>query len=326
MPDDDLLIPAAPLGHRVRTRVGELAIHGGIRLLEQLGRLHPNAKPDRHGVQIEKDIAYGPASHPRHAVDIYRPTTGAHWPTVLYFHGGAFSILSKNTHWVMGLGFARQGLLTLLAGYRLAPTHPFPAAVEDACAAWLWTVDHVERLGGDPTRIAVAGESAGANLAMTLTLATCFRRSEPYARAVFDRGVVPRCVLPACGIFQVTNAERYRGRVPDWQFRQVDAVGRSYLRGRRRGESCALADPLCILESDARPERPIPPVFAPVGERDPLLEDTRRLEAALERRSVEVEAPVFPGEGHAFHALAFTENARRCWRQSYAFLDKHLRP
>jgi len=287
--------------------------------------LHPQARPDRQGVQLEKDIPYREGNHPRHALDIYRPTRPGPLPTVLYFHGGAFSILSKNTHWVMGLGFARAGCLAVLPGYRLAPAHPFPAAIEDACAAWLWLLDHIEALGGDPGRIAIAGESAGANLALALTLATCFRRPEPYARAVFDRGVVPRCTLPACGIFQVTDAERYRGRVPEWQYRQVDAVGRAYLRGRRRSDACALADPLCILESEAQPERPIPPIYAPVGERDPLREDTLRLETALERRGVPVQAPVFPDEGHAFHALVFRENARRCWRQSYAFLNRHLR-
>lgn len=305
--------------------MGGIAIHGGIRLAEQLGRLHPNARPEKHHVEVLKDVPYLPGGNPRHAIDVYRPTRGSRWPVILYFHGGAFSILSKETHWVMGLAFARKGYLTLLAGYRLAGERPFPAALEDACAAWQWTLDQVEALGGDPTRIAIAGESAGANLTLSMTVATCFERPEPYARAVFNRGVVPRAALPACGIFQVTGADRYRDRVPGWQYRAIDAVGRRYLAGHTRASACHLADPLCILESDAQPARPLPPVFAPVGGSDPLVDDTHRLEIALRRRGVPVQAPIYPGEGHAFHALVFRENARRCWRDSYHFLEQHLR-
>ena len=66
---------------------------------------------------------------------------------------------------------------------------------------------------GDPSRIAVAGESAGANLVMALTVACCYPREEPWARAVFDAGVVPKVVAPACGLFQVSDMRRYRARV-----------------------------------------------------------------------------------------------------------------
>ncbi|MBS2028109.1 MAG: alpha/beta hydrolase fold domain-containing protein [Deltaproteobacteria bacterium] len=321
----ELLVDEAPWHLRLRQRVGGVAIHGGIRLAERLGRLHPRANPAHHGVERIENVPYLPGGNPRHAVDIYRPLRGEKLPVVLYFHGGAFSILSRDTHWVMGLAFARQGYLTVLAGYRLAPEAPFPAAHADACAAWQWTLDHVAQLGGDPTRIAIAGESAGANLALSLAVSTSFRRPEPYARAAFERGVSPRAVMPACGILQVSGAERYRGRVPGWQFRQIDGVGRAYLRGVSRSEGCALADPLCIVESDLQPERALPPTFAPVGSRDPLLDDTIRLQSALRRRGVPVEAPVFPGEGHAFHALVFLENAKRCWRQQYDFLARHVR-
>jgi len=321
----ELLVDEAPFLLRLRQRVGGTAIHGGIRLLERLGRLHPRADPASHGVERIANVPYLPSGNPRHAVDVYRPLRAEKLPVVLYFHGGAFSILSKDTHWVMGLAFARQGYLTILAGYRLASEAPFPAALADACAAWQWTLDHAASLGGDPTRIAIAGESAGANLALAMAVSTCFKRSESYAREAFERGVAPRAVMPACGILQVSGAERYRGRVPDWQFRQIDGVGRAYLRGIPRSQGCALADPLCVLESELAPERPFPPTFAPVGARDPLLDDTVRLQNALRRRGVPVEAPVFPGEGHAFHALVFRESARRCWRQQYDFLARHVR-
>ena len=68
---------------------------------------------------------------------------------MLYIHGGGFTQLSKDTHWVMGLAFASRGYMVVNASYRLAPRHPYPAALEDASAAYCWTARHVESLGGD---------------------------------------------------------------------------------------------------------------------------------------------------------------------------------
>jgi acetyl esterase len=73
-------------------------------------------------------------------------------------------------------------------------------------------------------------------------------------------------------------------------------------------------------------DRPLPPFFAPVGTRDPLLDDTRRLEKALAALDVPCEARYYPGGIHAFHALVWDPAARRCWRDALAFLDRHMRP
>src|SRR5690606_7801756 len=133
-------------------------------------------------------------------------------PTVLYVHGGAFRSLSRRTHWLMGLAFARAGFVVANVDYRLAPAHPFPAAVQDVCAAYTWWAAHAADHGGDPGRLVLAGESAGANLVTSLAICAAWRRPEPWARAVFDAGVAPRAVLPACGILQVSRAERFLER------------------------------------------------------------------------------------------------------------------
>jgi acetyl esterase len=72
-------------------------------------------------------------------------------------------------------------------------------------------------------------------------------------------------------------------------------------------------------------DRPLPAFFAPVGTRDPLLDDTRRLEKALGMLNVPCEARYYPGGIHAFHALVWDPAARRCWRDALAFLDRHMR-
>lgn len=92
-------------------------------------------------------------------------------PVVLYFHGGGFVGGSIDDADVPARAIAeRCPALVLAVGYALAPQRPFPAAPEDAHCAALWVVANAERLGGDPQRLAVAGDDAGGNLAASLTL------------------------------------------------------------------------------------------------------------------------------------------------------------
>ncbi len=316
------------LAARLRARTGSLIVDNFFRAIANAGRLHPQARPERHQVEVLHDLAYRDTGLVAHRLDVYRPreSTGP-LPVVLYMHGGGFRILSKDTHWLMGLAFARRGYLVLNINYRLAPAAPFPAALEDAAAAFEWTVHNVERLGGDPSRLVLAGESAGANLAAALAVATCFSRPEPFARRVFDAGVVPRAVVPACGIFQVSGVERFsrRRRLAPWVQDRLDEVSRAYLGRARLDEPRALdlADPLVLLEREEAPARALPPFFLSVGTADPLLDDTRRLAAALERRGVPVEARYYPREMHAFQALVFRRAARDCWQSTFAFLGRH---
>jgi acetyl esterase len=107
----------------------------------------------------------------------------------------------------------------------------------------------------------------------------------------------------------------------------------SYLHGHPAvpGPTTELADPLRVLEDAAAGrrggfDRPLPAFFAPVGTRDPLLDDTRRLARALDALDVPNEAQYYRGGIHAFHAFVWDPVARRCWRDALAFLDRHMRP
>jgi acetyl esterase len=71
-------------------------------------------------------------------------------------------------------------------------------------------------------------------------------------------------------------------------------------------------------------ERELPPFFVPCGGADPLVDDTRRLEAALRSRGVLHEARYYPGEVHAFHALWWREQAKQCWTDTLAFIANSL--
>ncbi|MEZ5489573.1 MAG: alpha/beta hydrolase [Gammaproteobacteria bacterium] len=101
----------------------------------------------------------------------YRASTAGNLPVLLFFHGGGFTIGSLQSHdAVCRYLCAEAQCLVLSLDYRLAPEHKFPAAVEDAWAATCWLAEHAVQLGADPTRIAVAGDSAGGNLAAVTCL------------------------------------------------------------------------------------------------------------------------------------------------------------
>jgi acetyl esterase len=283
-----------PLHRRLRRHAGSLLVDNFFRGLSRLGRMHPQARPERHDVEVIRDVAYGDSGLSEHRLDIYRPrglTRGEldRVPVVLYVHGGGFRILSKDTHWVMGLAFARRGYVVFSINYRLAPAHPYPAALEDCAEAYAWVVEHAASWGGDASRLVLAGESAGANLVTSMTVDACFDRPEPAARRIAETGVVPRAVLPACGILQVSDTARFSRRKPGLSrviAERIEEVGEAYLGAldhpsRHGGDELALADPLVVLEGAPPSRRALPPFFAPCGTADPLLDDTRRLASAL---------------------------------------------
>jgi acetyl esterase len=93
-------------------------------------------------------------------------------PLIVFFHGGGFSQGGLESHDVACRLLAKHsGAQVLSVDYGLAPEHPFPAAVDDASAALSWAFDHAAELGADPARIAVAGDSAGGNLAAVASVA-----------------------------------------------------------------------------------------------------------------------------------------------------------
>ena len=306
---------------RLRQRAVGIGIGAALTGLATLGNQLPLGRPGRYGVRVERNIPYraGLNTEARNRLDLFEPPSPAagenKLPVAIYLHGGGFTSLSKETHRAQALALARRGYLVFNVDYRLAPGAPYPAAIEDACDAYRWVVDNAERFGGDLSRLIVAGESAGANLAASLAVAASYKRPEPWARRVFESGVVPRVVWTAAPALQVSDPERTIADAPGRPNLiardRIHDMANTYLAGSQISAGHDLADPLPVLERAPPPERPLPAFFTTVGGRDPLLSHAHRLEAALRRLKTPVETHVYPGQGHAFHAVLFRDVARR---------------
>ena len=138
------------------------ALGGGFNLPQVQALYAPLlARQPTDGVALHADQAYGP--HPRHRLDVYRPTAAAPGaPVLVLLHGGGFIRGDKSHKANAGWCFARQGFVTVLPNYRLAPESRWPSGPEDVAAVLAWLRTHIAGLGGDPARVVLMGESAGA--------------------------------------------------------------------------------------------------------------------------------------------------------------------
>jgi acetyl esterase len=104
-------------------------------------------------------------------VRIYAPEGPAPKPGLVYFHGGGWARGNLDTHDILCRALANGGgCVVVSVDYRMAPEHTFPAAIDDSVAATRWVAEHATRIGVDPTRLAVGGDSAGGNLAAAVAL------------------------------------------------------------------------------------------------------------------------------------------------------------
>ncbi len=167
--DEHPLDPNLQLLFRVQAMTGEgsFADQGSVEAARHFYRVastHIFALPEPPVARTWERAIPGPAgSIP---LRVYQPESEGPLPLVVYLHGGGFCVGDLETHDPLCRRLARDtDAIVVAVDYRLAPEHPAPAGVEDAIAALGWTVANAAELGGDPARVAVAGDSAGACLA-----------------------------------------------------------------------------------------------------------------------------------------------------------------
>ncbi len=202
---------------------------------------------------------------------------------LLYLHGGGYAIGSPRSHrHLAGALSIESGLAVFCADYRLAPEHPFPAAVDDAVAAYGGLLDK----GFASARIAIAGDSAGGGL----TIATLV--------ALRQKGLpLPACAIaisPWCDLSQGGEAYRARARRdPIVKKEGLDAMATAYLGG---------ADPKTPLASPAFADlKGLPPLLIQVGTGEALYDDALTLKTRAEAEGVDVSFESWGGMVHVWH-------------------------
>lgn len=311
--------PAFSPRHKLRRAL----IHRSLATLAKLGERAIKLEEIEAGLAIQRDIAYGPA--PEHLIDVVKPRgLDGPLPVMLYLHGGAFTTCSRQTHRAVAALYAsRAGYVVFNADYRLAPRYRYPAAIEDACAAYRWVVAHCRRYGGDPQRIVIAGESAGGNLALGVACAASYVRHEPFAQAVYALPTPPVGVMPLMPMLQLSDPTMrlIERKLPDWAIRILEIMAMNYLGERRPSSTDAnlFADPIRLFEATA-PARPFPRVYTAVGTADLCEADARRLHLAATRWGIATELHTYAGEPHAFQAMWWRPGTQQFWDDSMLFL------
>jgi acetyl esterase len=133
------------------------------------------AEQPRAGVSLQANAMYG--AHSRQRLDIYTPERPGPHAMLVWLHGGGFVRGDKSHRANIGYWGAREGFITVLPNYRLAPESRWPSGAEDVVTVWSWLRARARELGGDPERIVLAGESAGA---AHVAAATLLRRFQPH--------------------------------------------------------------------------------------------------------------------------------------------------
>jgi epsilon-lactone hydrolase len=205
---------------------------------------------------------------------------------LLYLHGGGYAIGSLNTHRRLAYDLsATSAAHVLLIDYRLAPEHPFPAAVEDATKAYRWLL----QMGFATKRLAIAGDSAGGGL----TVATLVNlRDHKVALPACAVAISPWVDLEGVG----TSMTARSAQDPMVQKAGLDWMASMYLKG--QNPRTPLAAPLhANLEG-------LPPILVQVGSAETLLDDATRIAEKMHSAGVEVKLSVWPNQLHVFPFFA----------------------
>jgi acetyl esterase len=219
-------------------------------------------------------------------IRLYRPLEKGILPVLIYLHGGGFVVGNLNTHdRIMRLLARDSGYAVLGVDYRLSPEHRFPTAIEETMVVARYLLNHGPELDLDPHRIAMGGDSAGANLSLAAALG--FRDTSPD---------LLKCLLLYYGTYGLRDSRSLRlfGGPEDGLSPKDFAFYRS----------CYL--PSDVDSHDFRIDMlgadlgGLPPVFLAAAEFDPLLDDSLTLKELLDRNEVKHELKVYTGVLHGF--------------------------
>ena len=222
---------------------------------------------------------------------IYTPKSGAApFPVIVYYHGGGFVIANLDVYDASAKGLAEQaGAIVVSVAYRLAPEHKFPTAHNDAYAAYLWTVSNAASIKGDPTNIAVVGESAGGNLAANVSIMARDKGAQIPVHQVL--------VYPVAGSDMNTKSYQKYAAAKPLDKPMMEWFVKNYLNN--MGEA---KDPRISLVTANL--KGLPSTTIITAEIDPLQSDGELLAEKLKSADVKVDSKNYSGVTHEFFGMA----------------------
>ncbi|WP_135822561.1 alpha/beta hydrolase [Halostella litorea] len=227
---------------------------------------------------------------------VYRPDVETPVPVVVFYHGGGWTLGTLDSSDDICRRFARRtGAVVVAVDYRLAPEHPFPAAIDDAYATLQWVAEHAGAVGGDPERLAVAGTSAGGNLAAATALRARAVGGPDLAAQALCYPMVDDAAADG-GDVGGSYAENADG--PLLTRRDVAWFWNQYLRS-----DVDRANPYAV-PARATDLAGLPPATVVTCGHDPLHDEGADYAAALAEEGVEVDHLHYPSVPHGVLSLA----------------------
>lgn len=241
---------------------------------------------------------------------VYRPDVGPPRPILVYLHGGGWTLGDLDSHDVVCRRISvAADCMVVSVDYRLAPEHPYPAAMDDTVAAIRWLAEHGAELGGDPTRLAVGGDSAGGNLSAGAVIRL---RDEGHPGVAIQVLIYPATQASFEMLSFYENEAGYLLTSAD-----VMWFWRNYL-GKDPSTTCAPY----ACPGAAADLRGLPPAVMVTAGFDPLRDDGEIYAHKLRAAGVPVIARRFPGMIHGFVALPVEVPAGR---RAIAMIARALR-
>lgn len=220
---------------------------------------------------------------------IYTPKGNGPFPLIVYYHGGGFVIADLDVYDASARGLAEQvNAVVVSVAYRLGPEHKFPVAHTDSYAAYEWAVKNAASLNGDPKLIAVAGESAGGNLAMNMAI---------MAR---DKGgmqpVHVLCVYPiAQSDMNTPSYQKYANAKP-LDKPMMEWFTKNYLKNMAEAKDTRIS----LVQANLKG---LPPTTIITAGIDPLQSDGIMLADKLKSAGVKVDSKNYEGVTHEFFGM-----------------------
>jgi acetyl esterase/lipase len=221
---------------------------------------------------------------------IYTPEGAGPFPVIVYYHGGGWVIADKNVYdgGARGLSKAANAIVVSV-DYRRAPEHKFPAQHDDALAAYKWVIANAASIKGDPKRVALAGESAGGNLAVATAVAARDAKLQ-MPLGIISVYPIAQPDTTTASYTENANAKPLNRAMMVWFAKQTTRT------------PADLQDPrIDLVKANLSG---LPPVTIINAQIDPLLDDGKMLQDALRAANVPVERKVFDGVTHEFFGMA----------------------